>query len=161
MLRKSLLKFFDLASATLLGGVMVLTVIAVFKRYVMSSPLQWAEEVNGILFLWAIMIGCASAKGRNIHLTINILSSHISPRLKTKLLILIESITILIMSFLGYYGIQLASQVKFKITNILNISFSYYDYAIPVGAFGVAIFSLFNLYDLLTSGQLDDKEVLQ
>lgn len=149
MLRKAFLTFFDFTSACLLAAVMVLTVIAVFKRYVMSSPLQWIEEVNGILFLWAIMLGCASAKGRNLHLTINILTSHVGPRVRRYLLMMIESITLLVMGFLSVYGIQLANQVKFKITNILNISYTYYDYAIPVGALGVALFSLFNLYDLI------------
>ena len=159
MLRNALLKIYDFTSATLLGTVMVLTVLAVFMRYIMSSPLQWIEEVDGVLFLWAIMLGCASAKGRNIHLTINILSSHVSPSIKKYLLIMIEAITILIMSLLGFYGIQLANQVKFKITNILNISYSYYDYAIPVGAIGVALFSIFNLYDLISNA--DNSEVLQ
>lgn len=159
MLRNALLKIYDFTSATLLGTVMVLTVLAVFMRYIMSSPLQWIEEVDGVLFLWAIMLGCASAKGRNIHLTINILSSHVSPSVKKYLLIMIEAITILIMSLLGFYGIQLANQVKFKITNILNISYSYYDYAIPVGAIGVALFSIFNLYDLISNAE--NSEVLQ
>lgn len=149
MLRKAFLNFFDFTSACLLGTVMVLTVIAVFKRYVMSSPLQWIEEINGILFLWSIMLGCASAKGRNLHLTINILTSHVTPKVKRYLLMMIESITVLVMGILAVYGIQLANQVKFKITNILNISYTYYDYAIPVGALGVALFSLFNLYDLI------------
>ncbi|QJT07566.1 TRAP transporter small permease [Oceanidesulfovibrio marinus] len=161
MRRTDLLKIFDVVSATLLGAIMILTVAAVFQRYIMSSPIQWAEEVNGILFLWSIMLGCASAKRTNSHLTINILSSHLSGRARSILQIFLELMTIAVMALLSWYGAQLALQVKFKITNVLGFSFAYYDYAIPVGAAGVALFSIMNIYSIMKHGDIENKELAQ
>ena len=42
-------------------AIVVITIIAVFMRYILNDPLQWIEEVLIALYLWAIMFGAASA----------------------------------------------------------------------------------------------------
>ena len=54
-------------------AIVVITILAVFMRYILNDPLQWIEEVLIALYLWAIMFGAASAmKGRG-HVSIDAL----------------------------------------------------------------------------------------
>ena len=37
-------------------AIVVITVAAVFMRYILNNPLQWVEEVLIALYIWSIMI---------------------------------------------------------------------------------------------------------
>lgn len=155
-------KIFDYCSAGALGAVMLLTVAAVFQRYVMSSPIPWLEEVNGLLFLWAIMLGSVAAKRAGSHLSIDIITSRLPEKAQLVLAVATELITMAVMGLMGWYGYVLASGVQYKITNVLGISFAYIDYAIPAGALGIALFSVVNIIALIKNGAvLENQESVQ
>ena len=155
-------KIFNFLAATALGILMLLAVAGVFQRYIMSAPISWLEEVNGILFLWAIMLGCAAAKREGSHLSIDIITARLPKKAQYIMVIVSEVVTIAVMSIMCWYGILLATQVQFKITNILGISYAYIDYAIPAGAFGIALFSCANIVSLVrNSSSFQKKEYTQ
>ena len=153
-------KVFDFLPAAALGTIMLLTVAAVFQRYVMSTPIAWLEEVNGLLFLWAIMLGSAAAKGAGSHLSIDILTSLLPPKGQWIMSIVVEALTLLVAGLMSWYGYLLASQVQFKITNVLGIPYSYIDYAVPAGGIGIALFSIRNIVALCKGPALSDAKEL-
>ncbi len=142
-------KAFDYLAAATLGILMVLSVAGVFQRYILFDPIAWMEEVNGLLVIWAICFGSAASKYHGNHLSIDILTSRLPGKMQIGIVLFSEAVTVIVMGLLCWYGIQLANQVQYKVTNILQISFKYIDYAIPAGALGVMLFSSINIVTLL------------
>ena len=144
-------KIFDILSALFLAAVFILTIVGVFQRYVAGTPIEWMEEMNGLLFIWAIMLGAAATQRTSEHLSINLVTALFPKTTRYYLAIFREALTIVICTSLGWYGYLLAQNVKFKITNVLGISYKYIDYAVPAGMGGVAFFSCVHVYKLITA----------
>ena len=54
-------------------AIVLITILAVFMRYILNDPLQWVEEVLIALYLWAIMFGAASSMKVRGHVSIDAL----------------------------------------------------------------------------------------
>lgn len=50
----------------------LLTVVAVFFRFVLSSPIQWVEEVQMILVVWSVFFGSSIAIREQGHIAVDI-----------------------------------------------------------------------------------------
>ncbi|MGH7005853.1 MAG: TRAP transporter small permease, partial [Alphaproteobacteria bacterium] len=50
-------------------------------RYFIGQPLQWTEEISGLLMVWIVMIGGISAERTDQHLAIPILVEKLSPKI--------------------------------------------------------------------------------
>ena len=56
--------------------------IAVVMRYWMHQPLQWTEEMAGLLMIWIVMLGSIAAERSNQHLAIPMLVDLFSEKLR-------------------------------------------------------------------------------
>jgi len=130
-----------------------LTLTAVIKRYFLNSPLPWAEEVQMLLLLWAVMLGGVIAAWERVALAIDFIHGLVPPAVKNALDKIILTVTALSMLPLVYYGWQLALGAKSKMTNILFIPYFYIDLAVPVGAAGIGLVSLAHLFNLIKQDQ--------
>lgn len=127
-------------------AIMVITVLAVFMRYVLNDPLQWIEEVLVALFLWAIMLGAASAMKNRGHVSIDALVVHLPRKAQLAIQLFNDIVTIVVLIAMAYLGYQLAMNAQDKITPILQISYKYIDIAVPVGACWMALHVVRNIY---------------
>nr|NLD39669.1 TRAP transporter large permease subunit [Actinomycetales bacterium] len=123
----------DSATAVLLIGMVSVSILQVFMRYVMHSPLAWPEEMSRWAFLWLVMLGCVTVTRRGSHIRMA-LFVHLLPartRPHTDLLGIALSATAL--GLVGYLGLRVMAQT----TGIsINGGFSYrwLYLALPVGA---------------------------
>ena len=113
-------------------AIVVITIIAVFMRYILNDPLQWIEEVLIALYLWAIMFGAASAMKNRGHVSID------------ALVVALPKSVVILVTF-GWLGLQLSLAAGDKITPILGFKYTYIDLAVPVGAFWMAFYLLLHL----------------
>jgi TRAP-type C4-dicarboxylate transport system permease small subunit len=125
--------------------IVVVTVIAVFMRYVLNDPLQWVEEVLIALYIWAIMLGAASAMKHRGHVSIDALVTALPKRAQRYIQHFNDVVGIVVLSTFGYLGCELAMAAQDKITPILGIKYIYVDFAVPVGAFWMALYLLIHL----------------
>ncbi len=58
----------EIVVAALVAAEVVILLAGVFARYVMHTPLVWADELASILFLWLAMLGAAVAFQRREHM---------------------------------------------------------------------------------------------
>jgi len=128
-----LAKFFMLA-------IVIITVVAVFMRYILNDPLQWVEEVLIALYLWAIMLGAASAMKNRGHVSIDALVSALPKTAQRYIQRFNDVVGIVVLTTFGWLGLQLALAAGDKITPILGIKYTYVDMAVPVGAFWMALY---------------------
>jgi TRAP-type transport system small permease protein len=65
----------DAMSRFIVGGsilaIVVITVVAVWYRYVLNAPLAWTEQVSRILFVWSVFAGAAVLYRSVLHIIID------------------------------------------------------------------------------------------
>lgn len=66
-------------STALILVIFVQIVVAVTRRYVFNSPLQWSDEMIGYLLVTLVMLGAAEAMRRGDHIAIDLLSNKLGP----------------------------------------------------------------------------------
>jgi len=65
-------------------------------RYGFSHPLNWADELAAILFLWLVMFGSVIALGRNEHMRLTLVVGMVTPRKR----LLLETLSTLVVTLL-------------------------------------------------------------
>jgi tripartite ATP-independent transporter DctM subunit len=66
--------------AGLVAAEIIILLAGVFARYVLHSPLVWADELASILFLWLAMLGAAIALQRSEHMRMTAVANRFSQR---------------------------------------------------------------------------------
>jgi TRAP-type C4-dicarboxylate transport system permease small subunit len=65
----------ELLGRVIVGGailaIVVITVVAVWYRYVLNAPLSWTEQVCRILFVWSVFAGAAVLYRQVLHIAID------------------------------------------------------------------------------------------
>lgn len=62
-------------SAALILAMFVVTIYAIWMRYVMNKPLLWADEVTGWALVAIVMLGAAEAYRQGDHIAIDLISA--------------------------------------------------------------------------------------
>lgn len=126
-------------------AIVVITILAVFMRYVLNDPLQWIEEVLIALYLWSIMFGAVSAMKVRGHVSIDALVGLLPESVQRYVGYLNDVIGIVVLVTFGWLGLELSLAAGDKITPILGFKYTYIDLAVPVGAFWMAFYLLLHL----------------
>ena len=75
-------KFEEYVSMTMMSVTLIVTVVNVFARYVLRNSLPWSQEISGIAWTWAVMLGISWAYRSNLHMGIDLLVQKVGPRAK-------------------------------------------------------------------------------
>ena len=126
-------------------AIVVITILAVFMRYVLNDPLQWIEEVLIALYLLSIMFGAVSAMKVRGHVSIDVLVVALPKPVQRYVGYLNDVIGIVVLVTFGWLGLELSLAAGDKITPILGFKYTYIDLAVPVGAFWMAFYLLLHL----------------
>ncbi|VVO43829.1 TRAP transporter small permease [Pseudomonas fluorescens] len=140
-------KFWDYAAACILLTLVVITITAVTMRYFFGSPLQWTEEVSGLLMVWIVMIGGVAAERDKEHLSIPLLLDCLPKKASNLINFLVCAVSIAGLLYMAFLAYQLAMMAQFKRTQILQVSWFWIDIAVTVGAVGIAGYLTFSLID--------------
>ncbi len=136
----------------------VVTIAAVFMRYLFNAPLQWTEEVSGLLMIWIVMLGGIAAERDGQQLTIPLLPDALPRRVGLVMNIVVSAFSIAILAYMGWLGWQLAGRAQYKLTQILGVSWFWIDVAVSVGAAGMAVYTLFRIVRYVREFGLSDAE---
>ncbi len=129
-------RMISIFSVAVLAMLIILTNANVFCRYVLDSPITWAEEASGFLLTWIIALGIMLAQAHKNHLSIPLFVERLPlfwQHFVNIIVALIEIFLAIIFAFLAY---QLAMETTKK-TNLLEIH-SFYFF-IPYSFAGVYI----------------------
>jgi TRAP-type C4-dicarboxylate transport system permease small subunit len=138
-------KLWDYAAASILLALVVITITAVTMRYFFGSPLQWTEEVSGLLMVWIVMIGGVAAERDKEHLSIPLLLDCLPKKASNLINLVVCAVSIAGLLYMAFLAYQLAMMAQFKRTQILQISWFWIDIAVTVGAVGIAGYLTFSL----------------
>ncbi|WP_152192108.1 TRAP transporter large permease [Georgenia satyanarayanai] len=136
--RLSLLRQFDRAidilAALLLIMMVSVSIVQVFMRYVLGSPLPWPEEMARWAFLWLVMIGCVTVTRTGSHIRMSMFVHMLPQRTRPYTDLLGIALSATALALIGYLGLQLMGQTTgASITGAISYHWLYL--ALPVGSF--------------------------
>lgn len=149
-------RFFRIVSA--LGGLLVavlisITAASVVARYVFERPIQWTEEMSGLLMIWIVFIGAIGCEVENSHLRIDALTDLLPKTVRRWLEAFVGLISIGLIGYMGWLGYMLAEGAAMRKTQILKVSFWWLDIAVTVGAAGLAGLVALRVWHLVAGNQ--------
>ena len=139
-------KLVETAAVLALFILVLMTTVAVIMRYCMNAPLQWTEEMSGLLMVWVVMLGGVVAERDGAHLSIPFITDALPRCLRRALNGVVTLISITLLLVVAWYAWKLAEGTAFKVTQILKISWFWIDIAVTVGAIGIACFTVHRLF---------------
>jgi len=151
-------KIWGWAAGLPLFVLVVVTIAAVFMRYVVGAPLHWTEEVSGLLMVWIVMIGGVAAEREDQHLTIPLLPDALPRRIGLAMNIAVSTFSIAVLFYMAWLAYELASRAQYKRTQILDVSWFWIDIAVTVGCVCMAVYMGMRVLRYLREMTLSDAE---
>ncbi len=133
-------KLIDWLAAAPLFVLLAMFNAAVVMRYWMHQPLQWTEEMAGLLMIWIVMLGSVAAERTNQHLAIPMLVDMFSDKVRDVVNAIIGIFSGLFLLYVSYAGYKLSVAAQFKVTDVLRVSYFWIDIAVPVGFVIIAFY---------------------
>jgi TRAP-type C4-dicarboxylate transport system permease small subunit len=145
-----------------LGGLMVFALVAitsaaVVARYVFSAPIQWTEEMSGFLLIWIVFLGAIGCEFRDNHLTIDAATMVLPKWLMSKIDLVVGLISVALLCAMAWLGYELALKAAMKKTQILRISWFWFDIAVTVGGLAMAVIGLNRTIQRLRGAPVSEK----
>ena len=131
-------------------------IIQVVSRYVFNASLGWTEEVARYCFIWVNMLGASILVKRKGHATIDFLVANLKGVKKQIHRTLICGLTLFVAGVLIYQSFLLMPVVMHQSSPATGISMLYVYLAVPVGAGGIFVHTLSELYDTIFPGKVLD-----
>ncbi len=137
----------DLAERFLADAAFAIIVVTicwtVLSRYVLRTPVSWAEDVTSIAFAWLIFLGASVVHNRRAHISVDLLTSLLPARVQAVLDKLVE---VFVVVFCGYAAWLCAQQTVVahttSKTTVLGIPLSFLFISVTVGFGMMAVRSL-------------------
>ena len=132
----------------------VLTVAAVFCRFVLNKPIQWTEEVQMILVVWSVFFGSSIAIREKGHIAVDIIFDMFPEKVKKVLNVVIWFIVLAAIAALGKLEIdRVRDLIRAGLrTPILRIPSSYEYVGVIIACVLMVINHLMTGYEMLTGG---------
>jgi TRAP-type transport system small permease protein len=115
-----------------IAAIVLITLAAVWWRYVLDNPLSWIEQVSNMLFIWVVFIGAAVLYRQNLHIGVDIFLGMLNDRQRAIWKWVIEIGNLLFIVVLFIYSLKLTIDVLPNTAGALDISPAYYYAAAPV-----------------------------
>lgn len=131
----------------LIGAIVLITLAAVWWRYVINDPISWTEQVSRILFVWVTFLGAAVLYREKSHITIDMFLEMIPQPFKAWMVWLIELGMLLFVVVLFVYGLKLSLDTLSQTYGALDISPASFYFAAPVSAAMMFLFFIERLVD--------------
>jgi TRAP-type C4-dicarboxylate transport system permease small subunit len=118
----------------LVGAIVVITLAAVWWRYVLNAPLAWPEQVSRIMFVWVTFVGAAVLYRERLHVAIDMFVSHLPRAGRRAVGWAVELIILGFNVVLLLYGLKLSVDTLDQTFGALDITPASFYFAAPVAA---------------------------
>ncbi len=133
---------FEVIAAALLVVMICMILANVTSRYLLSSPIIWADEIASMSFLWLAMIGAALAIDRGEHLRLTLFLQFFSERMRafvSTLALILVAVFLLVMLRPAF---EYAYEESYVTSPALELPMTYRAAALPFGMLLMAILAV-------------------
>ena len=106
----------------------------VLTRFVLSQPSTWTEEAMRRLLIWMVMLGIVVAFRRGALVSVDLMLRSTRGALQQAVRWIITSTALAYLAVLVWFGIDLATRVRFQTFASTELSMAWAYGALPVGA---------------------------
>jgi TRAP-type C4-dicarboxylate transport system permease small subunit len=127
----SLAKYFI---GALIGAIVLITLAAVWWRYVLNAPLAWPEQVSRIFFVWVTFVGAAVLYRERLHVAIDMFVLMLPAEVQKLAGWTIEAIVLLFNVVFFIFGLKLSLDTLGQTYGALDITPASFYFTAPVSA---------------------------
>lgn len=122
------------------AAIVLITLAAVWWRYVIDNPLSWIEQVSNMIFIWMVFLGSAVLYRQNLHIGVDMFLDMLNERNREIWKWVVELGNLLFITVLFIYSLKLTIDVLPNTAGALDISPAYYYAAAPVSCAMMIVF---------------------
>lgn len=122
----------DIVPAVMLAVMTGTIALAVFSRYVLKAPIDFANELATVLFIWIVFLSAAGATRRREHVSIALLEDSLHGRAQHLHRLVVDVLGVIVVVSLGYLGVSFLEKVH-RVFYTLGIGWEWAFSALPVG----------------------------
>ncbi len=132
------MRFCEIILIIMLGSAIIVVAMHVMLRYVMRSPISWAEQMARFALVWIVMLGIPVMFNRNIKISFDAILEAITGKARERLEIVLRAIGMAFSVFYFSAAIQLMIKTGDRMTPGIEM-----PYNLLYGAQAVCTFLLF------------------
>lgn len=136
-------KHLDIGEEVLACGALLVVVAAVcwgvLTRYITAQPAAWAGEVAGMGFAWLVFLGSAAGFKRGLHVSIDLLTSHLPAPLERGLAFLVQLGILAFAAYVFWLGVGFTIGNLDNPSPVLRVPQSIIYLAVTLGFLSIAI----------------------
>lgn len=117
---------------TCIAAIVLITLAAVWWRYVVNSPIAWIEQVSNMLFIWITFVGAAVLYRQKLHIGVDMFMDMLRGRAKEVMFWVIEIGNLSFIAVLFVYSLKLSIDVLPNTFGALDISPAWFYFSAPV-----------------------------
>ncbi|WP_066614863.1 TRAP transporter small permease [Bosea sp. PAMC 26642] len=114
------------------AAIVLITLAAVWWRYVVNAPIAWIEQVSNILFIWITFIGAAVLYRQKLHIGVDMFIGMLKGRAQEVMFWLIEISNLIFITVLFIYSVKLSIDVLPNTYGALDITPAWFYVSAPV-----------------------------
>lgn len=154
----------DNVVSTLSGAFMtvltVLTLIGVFFRYVLGSPIAWVYEFTIVCFSWMIFLGAAMAFKNNEHISLTIVVGNLPPKLQYWWRQVIFAICIVFLAVGIFHGFKVVGGTWGQTYNTIPVPKGVFYLSFPLAGIPAIIHLIVQMFELKVGDHIEHDERL-
>lgn len=134
-----------------LGIMTIITVYAVFNRFIFKQAITWSDEATRYLFIWVSLIGASIGVEQGSHANVSVFVDMIPKRARKYAYVIANALCVFFCIVLVYTGIQLVVAQSNQVSAAMRINMAFVYSAIPVSFGLMGINFLVNMVKLLSA----------
>jgi TRAP-type C4-dicarboxylate transport system permease small subunit len=130
-----------------MAAIVLITVAAVWWRYVLNDPIAWIEQVSNMLFIWIVFLGSAVLYRLKLHIAVDMFVEMLPKKAHGVAFWLIEAMNITFVVILFIFSLKLSINVLPNTTGALDISPAYYYFSAPISCAMMMLYFVEKIFD--------------
>lgn len=130
-----------------MAAIVLITIAAVWWRYVLDDPISWIEQVSNMLFIWIVFVGSAILHRQQLHIAVDVFVRMLPERVAPVVFWLIEVANLTFVIILFFYSLKLSIDVLGTTTGALDITPAWYYMSAPVSCAMMMLFFVEKIFD--------------
>jgi TRAP-type transport system small permease protein len=130
-----------------IAAIVLITLAAVWWRYVLGNPLSWVEQVSNMIFIWVVFVGSAVLYRQNLHIGVDVFLGMLSEKNRTIWKWVVECGNLLFIVVLFIYSLKLTIDVMPNTAGALDITPAYYYAAAPCACLMMMLYFIEKIVD--------------
>lgn len=115
-----------------LGIMTIITVYAVFNRFIFKQAITWSDEATRYLFIWVSLIGASIGVEQGVHANVSVFVDFIPKSVRKYAYVIANVLCILFCIVLVYTGMQLVVAQSNQVSAAMRINMTFVYLSIPV-----------------------------